>query len=346
MKTSEARAKIWQSTACVAVLLLSGAAAADLPLAPPPNPPAIPPPFAVIDFTALWSELSPPSVFYTASSLEAFEEQIGDFLGLAYNLDAFESWLVNGQRHYAGVFRQTGGDRELVTGLDAAAFETERLAQAALYRRLVDVEVELVEGVRVYSGLFQFSFANQQVHDGLTAAQLEAEIVSSQPTYRLALFDTWWENGELRSYSVFTSAPLAQTILIALPWDDFLDEAEDLADNGYRLIDIEITEVPSLEGGVDLFSGRFLVRGLTRDWLSACLESTVDLIDNDWLFGHGYNFTSVGFESDLPLGDPTHDLMGLLDLEVGRDWIGGTGSTPNLVKPIHDSGTPGPPRWP
>lgn len=343
MESFDFRARFRQSTAFAALLLLAGTVSADPPII---TPPVTVPPYPVIDYTALWSELSQESVFYTTSSLAGFEDQIDDLALTGYRLDAFESWLVGANRHYAGIFKQSGGTRVLVTGLTAAAFETERLTQASANRLLLDVEVELVGGVRVYSGLFYTALmATQQVHDGLTAAQLEAEIVSSAPSYRLGLFDTWWESGELRSYSVFTSVALTQTAVIALPWDDFLDEAEILAAAGYRLIDIEITEVPQVEGGVDLFSGRFLVKGDARDWLSACLELTADLVANHWLFSSGYYFSSVDVDLEF-IEEPTHEPMGMLDLEVGRDWMGGTIITPNLVKPIHDSGTPGPPRWP
>lgn len=325
-----------RSAAFLAALLWAGAVAADYPLYVPPS---LTP---VVDHTGLWSEATPPSQLYLATDLADLEDHAADIAAEGLRLEAFESWLEGGERRYAGVFRPGTGGRHLVTGMGATDFENARLAHNAASRYLIDVEVELVDDVRVYSGLFRTAFSTVEVvHQNSDAAAFAAE-VAALPAHRLLSFDTWWEDGELHSYAVFRAGSALQETVVGLAWEDFWDEAVDLGALGYRLVDIEITEVPQ---AVDLVSGRFVVMAPERDWLAVCLPLAAYLEAHHSLFDHGYYASSINFDPDEGLSALPGAPLGLLDLEIGRDWVV-AGPGPNQLKPLHDSGTPGPPRWP
>lgn len=339
MKLLDASARAPRAAALLASLLLALPAAADPPIIviPPSTSP-------IIDFSGLWSEATPETQLYMADDLADLEDHAAALELLGWRLFAFESWLTQGGRRYAGVFHVGSGSRVLVTGLNAVDFEAERLAQVAASRFLIDVEVELVGGVRVYSGLFRTAFSTSEVvRDNYDAADLATEIATLS-TYRLLAFDTWWESGEMRSYAVFRPGSSIQETVLGLSWDDFWDEVEDFADLGYRLVDIEITEVPAADAR---FSGRFVVKTAVPDWLSVFFSQEINLTTNHTLFAEGYYVSSLNFDPEDDVVELPGEPLGMIDLEVNRNWVpvypsGG----PVQARPLHDSGTPGPPRWP
>lgn len=322
-----------------APLLLAAAAAAEPVLTG--GPPAFPPRWET-DFSALWSEAAPATTLYVADDLPDLIAHMAAAEAEGLRLAAFESWPQSGIRRYAGLFRPGTDHRFLFTGMDAAAFEARRLQQAAHGLRLLDLEVRLEDGVRRYSGLWSSratSFA-EQVRDGADPATFAAQAAALAPHYALAIFDTWREDGELRVYGVFRSGLSPVGVSVGLSWPEFGSELAERAFRGERLVDFDIAPFP--EAG-DLFSARWKTTAPAADWLGIYFRLDW-LIEADGWLGAGHEFSGIGESGGGFLPAPTADPKYLLDLEVGRDLVSGP---INQAKPLHDSGTPGPPKtWP
>lgn len=334
--------------AIASALLMPGGAAADPPLITPPGPTHIVVP--VHDFSALWNTDAPVTHLFKADDLADLQAEMSARSASGQRLAAFESWVAGGTRRYAGLFRVEYGNRYLFTGLDAEEFEDQRVAQFGHGRRLIDVEVQMVGGERVYSGLWaNVLVADAEiVLDGLEAGEFHDEWNDLKDEYRLVAFETWWEDDELQVYGVLRpgAEPAGTVLMFELPWVPFEVGFAIRDSNDLKLVDIDFASIPDED---DVFSGKWVPSATLytpRSWLGVqYIESW--LVPTNILFGAGYEFSAVHLLV-MPLVDPTAGPMYMLDLEINTDLVTvKIGETPNQLKPLHDSGTPGPPKtWP
>lgn len=329
-------ARAWTLLLAAGIALLPALpAVADPPggLTPPPTW------FPLNVFSALWTESAPTSHIILADDLADFEDHIGSQETGGYNLAGFESWTDAGIRRYAGIFAASAPASELVTHLAALPFLAERQTRLLGGQRLVDIEVKLVSGTRTFSGLFATGTGTEQVVIGADSATFLSQVSSLAPAMRLVAFDTWWEDDEMKVAGVFRGGAPVVRVALGLEWDDFYDFMESQNGLGYRLIDLEITSGP----GTVLYSGRWRQADDELDWLAVHYGNENWLPTNGMLFGAGHDFSAVGWIPPGIMPAPTVDAKNLLDLEFGVEWWLGT---PNHLGPVHNCGTPGPPRPP
>jgi hypothetical protein len=305
----------------------------------PPNPP---PPSWTTSFSAVWNDEAPATTLYLADDLADLVSAMTTFDSTGQRLAAFESWRIGGggERRYAGLFRAGYGERLLVTGLDAATFSAKRQQQFALGRRLIDVEAQLVDGERRYAGLWAPGSGSEMTVE-LGAAPFEAQWQALSATHRLVAFDTFSSKdlAEAQVFGVFRGGPEAPgtALAVGLDWESFESLVETYGLQGKRLVDFEASAFSSVDHH---FSGRWVPATPARDWLGV-FYSKSDLSVSDLLFKSGHEFSATSTPPGGFLPAPTASRMDMLDLETtgylfSNQIIHG--------RPLHDAGTPGPPR--
>lgn len=343
MKYPQSPVKSWLAGIALVALLVPGSVSADLPLTIPPSYVV----WTVHDFSALWNTEAPSTALFEAEDLADLEAEMAALGHGTKRLAAFESWVENGTRRYSGLFRAGDGQRYLFTGMNAAGFEDQREAQYDLGRRLIDVEVQMIGADRVYSGLWaQVAVPGAEVVlDGLEAGDFHDAWAALKVDHHLVSFETWWEDDELRVYGVLRAGaePAGTLLVLGNGWPTFDMGFLIRNTNDLKLVDIDFAPVPD---GDNLFSGKWVPAGTPvppRSWLGvhyidSWLAPTSDL------FAGGYEFSAVNLVV-MEAQEPTAGPMNLLDLEINTDFLlVKNGSTPNQLKPLHDSGTPGPPK--
>jgi hypothetical protein len=254
-------------------------------------------------------------------------------------LDAFESWQTAGGRRYGGLFRNGAGNRWLYANLDAVAFAARRQQQFDLGRRLIDIEVQLVEGERRFSGLWAPG-SGPELYFEDSAAAFEARWNGLAASYHLVAFDSWWSDalGEPRVFGVFAGGaePEGAALAVGRSLDDFESLLGLNGIQGKRLVDFEATAL----GSDQYLSGRWVPAPPARNWLGVFYSNDV-LTVSDMLFKSGHEFSAWSISPNSYLPPPTASRMDLLDLEVTGYLVNGT-----IIHgmPLHDAGTPGPPR--
>lgn len=292
-----------------------------------------------IDFSALWTEETPPTTLQLADNQGHLETKMQELGTEGLRLEDFEMWNEKGERRFAGLFRAAGGSRMLHVDLDAAGFEAQRQQYLGEGLRLLDVEIAVVDDVRKFSGLWAPGGGAETVVTELSALDFEQEWPQLSDTHRLIDFETWWQDGEVRVFFVYRAGAgePGEQIMIGMTWDSFEAEVHTRADQGFRLIDFEI-----IHGATTpiCYSGRW-VAGTSADWLGISY-SRPQLIRADRLLRQGHRTSGVDVNLDWLLPAPSSSKLNLLDLEVMTQTFP-EGATPNQGKPLHDSGTAGPP---
>lgn len=329
---------------CLAVLCgawLVTAAAADGPgdwSNPEPDPPAW-----INGFSGIWNDEAPATILVVSDDLSGLHSAMVAHHAEGRRLDAFESWRSDGVKHYAGLFRNGAEARWLVTNLDSPTFASYRQQQYQLGRRLIDVEVQLVGGEQRFAGLWA-SGSGAELYVEEEASDFEAKWQVLAATHHLVVFDTWWSEalGEVRAFGVYRGGaePVGAELVVGRSWESFNGLVQGLGMRGRRLIDFDA----AVSAFDDYFSGRWVVAEPVRDWLGVFYDEAF-LRTSDLLFKSGHEFSAAETSKLFILPPPTASRMDLLDLEVtGRATDGGRVIVHGM--PLHDAGTPGPPRPP
>jgi hypothetical protein len=292
-------------------------------------------------FSGVWNDEAPATTLLMGGDLAYLIDGMANYHPSGRRLEAFESWQTNGGRRYAGLFRYGSGDRFLFTGMTEAQFTLRHQQQFALGHRLIDVEVQLVSGARRFSGLWAPGSGAEQTYEA-DAAAFELHWQTLAATHHLVTFDTWWSeaDGEVRAFGVFGSGaePANAQLAMGLDWDDFEALAYLNAWNGQRLVDLETVAIDPF---IRYFSGRWVPAAPARNWLGVFYTGN-ELSVSDQLFKAGHEFSGTSVEPGYVLPPPTASRMDMLDFDV----TGYSLTTGTIIhgKPLHDAGTPGPPR--
>jgi hypothetical protein len=146
-----------------------------------------------------------------------------------------EIYTENNIRYYAGVFLAGTDAHYLHAGAKWDSFVGKWKELSGQGLRLVDVETYTEGGQRLWSGVYRAGTGGYALWSGLTWQALVSVFNSS----RLVDLETYMDGSQQRYAAVDRAGPPGR-YLWSSDWTSFATKWQELSENGYRLVDLEV----------------------------------------------------------------------------------------------------------
>jgi hypothetical protein len=180
-------------------------------------------------------------------SLSNFESKIADFESQGLRLIDVETYVANGQRKWAGVFRP--GTQNFVHGIPLASFTQQLNAPANQGLAPWIIEIYEDSGQILVAAIFRSGILAPNITlvlDVTSSALHTANTQNIANGVRLADIQPWLSRGQVRWAAVWLSGTWDSYLLLDQPFQSFKQQTQDkFDDDGMRLMDLETYVVNS-----------------------------------------------------------------------------------------------------
>ncbi len=195
----------------------------------------------------------------------SFKSKWEELNNQGYRLIDIETAVVNGERHYSGVWEEGSDAYKLWVGMDWQTLKSRWDQLKSQNLRLVDLEVYTENGQRQFIGVWRQGTYRQKILVDATLESLKAtDKKLRKQDYRLTDVEAYLQNGQHKYAGVWNEGNYLTLMLTGLNVATFQQIAEGLRENDFRLIDVEI--VP--EDGEETYIGLWREGSVRQEVLS------------------------------------------------------------------------------
>ena len=206
-------------------------------------------------YTGVWSGGTDHKLWVDANWV-SFKAKWDELNNEGYRLVDIETAVVNGERHYSGVWEPGSDPYKLWVEMDWKTLKRRWDELEAQNLRLVDLEVYVENGNRYFMGVWRQGTHRQKILVDATWESFRSTDKNlRRQNYRLWDVETYILNGQRKYASVWREGEEMTLLLTGLDQNTFEKIQEGLNENDLQLIDVEIV----------LQEGQYRYMGLWRE---------------------------------------------------------------------------------